>query len=569
MGVQPGVQPLNEGKAKRQAARRPHDAPVAHVALEPAADRETRRIAELSQELAATQAQLAAARAEQRNLLQSRAWRVAEALREAAELVGGIANRARHPSARYSVSPQRDVVCTGPNRYDATSADPQLALLPPGRRLPSGWIFLRIEVPEETPYLYAPQLFFDTGPGWSEANSIRLPAPVDGQIVAFCRLPRRVRALRLDVGDQPGAFTLGSVRIAPLWGWEAWAGHLGRAALNLPSWHPSHTLDHWHLRGPGVLGALKELWRGGADVVPPKNAVPGFVQQRQPRLALYANADNVARATETQARRPSEVAQTDVTPGVSVVILNLDKPELIIPLIESLRTQRTRLAARGLQLDILIGDTGSTDPAVLACYADNAEAVTVVKGLRYHFARCNNAVAFAHARGDALLFLNNDIIFPPGSDALFDMYQTLHDNAQTGVVGCGLYFADGTVQHLGIDFFREPENRGLCFHPQAHTSVSPASLARTWPVPAVTGACLMIKRQLFVDIGGMDTGYAAECQDIALCLAADRLGSTCQMVNAGPVIHLENATRPKGEEHWPDRQRFLRRWGAYIEARHL
>jgi hypothetical protein len=47
------------------------------------------------------------------------------------------------------------------------------------------------------------------------------------------------------------------------------------------------------------------------------------------------------------------------------------------------------------------------------------------------------------------------------------------------------------------------------------------------------------------------------------------MGRECKLYNGGPIVHLENATRPKGEVHERDRARFLRRWGSYIEAAYL
>jgi GT2 family glycosyltransferase len=214
----------------------------------------------------------------------------------------------------------------------------------------------------------------------------------------------------------------------------------------------------------------------------------------------------------------------------------------------------------------LVGDTGSSDAKVLARYDVCGPDTSVQRGLKYHFSRCNNAVARS-AECETLLFLNNDVIFPDDRTPVLDMYDALQADKKRGVVGCCLYYEDGRVQHIGVDFAREPSIRGLCYHPKVRSRIEPSALKQSWQVPAVTGACLMIRHALFLQMG-MDEDYAAECQDIALCLNVDRLGYEIHIVNAGRVLHLENATRPKGEEFWPDRQRFLRRWGSYIEARY-
>ena len=82
---------------------------------------------------------------------------------------------------------------------------------------------------------------------------------------------------------------------------------------------------------------------------------------------------------------------------------------------------------------------------------------------------------------------------------------------------------------------------------------------------AVTGACLLTRSALFADVGGFDEVYRTECQDIALCLAMRRRGFKMAVINAGRIIHLENATRPAGSEDWHDRQRFVRKWASFMD----
>lgn len=305
---------------------------------------------------------------------------------------------------------------------------------------------------------------------------------------------------------------------------------------------------------------------------PPRSIRPWKImhEERESRLRIYQDASNLQRALEVErissARPRFETARGDTTPGVSVVILNVDSPRLLLPLLDHLRAQRAEFVSHGLTLQILVGDTGSTDPEVLRYYDAHRPEIEVLRDLEYSFSRCNNAIARLRSRCDSLLFLNNDIVFEQGTAPILQMYRLLRDAPQTGIVGLLLRFPDGTIQHAGIDFFREPARRGFCFHPHAGRAVPVTSLPRVTRVPAVTGACLLVRRAVFEDAGLMDEGYATECQDVALCLAAHRLGFEAKLLNLGNVVHLENGTRPKGEEDWTDRQRFLRKWGAYIEA---
>jgi len=287
-------------------------------------------------------------------------------------------------------------------------------------------------------------------------------------------------------------------------------------------------------------------------------------------LDPYATRSNAERAAEVLgAGRVGPLRPVPDAPGVSVVILNLDRPEYLLPLLDHLRAQGHRARDEGLEIQVIVGDTGSTDRKVLQYYDQHAGELTVVRDLPYHFSRCNNLLAFEHARCRALLFLNNDIVFPPGSAPVLEMYRQLEAIPATGVVGAWLFFPDGSVQHGGIDFSRVPEIRGLCYHPHVGARVDADRLSPVSAMPAVTGACLMTRSELFWRVRGLDEDYAVECQDVAYCLALARLGFGALVLDCGRVVHVENGTRPKGQEEWPDRQRFLRKWEAYVEARYL
>ena len=329
---------------------------------------------------------------------------------------------------------------------------------------------------------------------------------------------------------------------------------------------------NWRAKAQRALGGMApSRWfpwsvptQGGVETV----WTPGH---RMAQLQLYASASNMERSSLAQRQvAGTTVDAAVVTAGLSVCILNLNKPELILPLVaDLLEVHRPQFLARGLGFEVIIGDTGSTHPEVLELYARPPEGLKIRRGLAYQFSKCNNLLAKHDATHESILFLNNDVLFTEAQAALTRMYDALHGAPAVGVVGSCLFFADGLVQHAGVDFLRDAEYAGLCFHPHAKKRVVPEAFFAALRVPAATGACLMVKRDVFLAAGGMDEGYAAECQDIALCLTADRLGYETYVVNAGPVVHLENATRTRGEENWPDRQRFLRHWGTYIEARFL
>ena len=234
---------------------------------------------------------------------------------------------------------------------------------------------------------------------------------------------------------------------------------------------------------------------------------------------------------------------------LSVLILSRDKPEYILPLLAALAP---------LPVEVIVGDTGSTDPRVAEGYRAHAGRARVIDGLAYHFSKNNNQLARAATR-PLLLFLNNDIQFSDAAGSLSAMAAALADAA---IIGPRLAYPDGSLQHGGIDLIRTGDRAGTPHHPGHGGRMGAWPAGARLALPAVTGAALLIRAADFRRLGGFDEAYARECQDVALCLMARRLGLTVEVVEAGAITHIENGTRPRGEAELADRARLLRHFGA-------
>lgn len=285
------------------------------------------------------------------------------------------------------------------------------------------------------------------------------------------------------------------------------------------------------------------------------------------RLEPYSSATNLERVKDISLSQNAQLKFLNFKMndyGLSVIILNLDHPEYIIPLINQLMLQQQEFIKNGIGFEVIIGDTGSTDSAVLDFYKQCANKIQVISGLKYNFSKNNNDLARNYAKFSHLLFLNNDIVLH-GVDTLLKMFNYMNLHPKVGVVGSVLLFANKKVQHRGIKFFSKTEIRGLPYH-QGYKEFLPLDQHYPMEFDAVTGACLMVPLEVFYKVGGMDEGYNKECQDVALCLSVKRLGYLVHVLNYGEILHLENGTRTVGEEDWKDRQRFLRKFGSYIES---
>lgn len=158
----------------------------------------------------------------------------------------------------------------------------------------------------------------------------------------------------------------------------------------------------------------------------------------------------------------------------------------------------------------------------------------------FNFSRINNFAAGKTA-GDYLLFLNNDteVISPDWLEGLLEHAQ----RKEIGVVGCKLLFPDRTIQHagviLGMTGFAGHVFAGLPEH--SYTYFGSADFVRN--VLAVTGACMMIKRDLFDITGGFNESFVLCGSDVEICLKLYEMGCRNIYTPYAVLYHYESASR--------------------------
>ena len=283
------------------------------------------------------------------------------------------------------------------------------------------------------------------------------------------------------------------------------------------------------------------------------------------QLNPYTQTTNYARTSVIKGEKviASQVHE-EAMQGVSMVVLNLDKPDLIKGILRGFEKTRTLFLAKELFCDLFIGDTGSTDPEAVKLLSLSLDGMTVEHNMKYQFSRCNNEL-FRKVRTNTVLFLNNDVMINDNPESIKMAYDLLHSNENTAAVSAVLHFENGTLQHGGIDFLHIPSHEGFCYHPGAQQPWE-SQPGKSFPMAAGTGAFLMVRSGLFAQVGGFDEAYQAECQDVDLCLRLKRLGYDIQIGDFGRLVHLENATRPTGEENWEDRSLYMRRWSGFVST---
>ena len=228
-------------------------------------------------------------------------------------------------------------------------------------------------------------------------------------------------------------------------------------------------------------------------------------------------------------------------PKVSIIVPFKDKIEFMDRFLASLfnKTQYPDFEV------ILINNGSKEKRSKRFIEALKPERVTVLSyPFSFNWSRINNEGA-KKATGDFLLFMNNDMeILEPAW--LSDMVGMMWNNPDIGTVGARLIYGDGTIQHIGVHTdcrrevyayhygrfqpFGSPGYFGL--HQLNHEAV------------AVTGACMMVRKDLFESMGGFNEKYPVNYGDVEFCLRLNKEHRKRNAVCMSSIIfHHESTTR--------------------------
>ncbi|MDO8539108.1 MAG: glycosyltransferase family 2 protein [Opitutaceae bacterium] len=252
----------------------------------------------------------------------------------------------------------------------------------------------------------------------------------------------------------------------------------------------------------------------------------------------------------------------------SIATPPLPQVSIIIPLYNCLPLTQAMFASlqatlpSGLDHQIIFVDDGSTDGTrEWLASLDNARIHLVANEGNIGYARANNR-GVAVARGRFLVLLNNDLVLLP--DWLAPMLEThARLGSAAGVVGnIQLDAQSGAVDHAGIVI----NIQGKPQHVRAVPRWRPPWRAAFVSVPAVTGACLLIERALWEQLGGFDEGFVNGGEDIDLCFRARAAGRMNAVALRSVVRHHVSASPGRKLRDEENSYRLARRWGRELVA---
>lgn len=242
-------------------------------------------------------------------------------------------------------------------------------------------------------------------------------------------------------------------------------------------------------------------------------------------------------------------------PLVSVIIPNKDEKETLRTCMEMLNNNTSYQ-----NFEIIIIENNSTTDEIFRYYKELSKdpRIHLLRwGKEFNYSAINN-FGVAHAKGEYLLFLNNDIksINPDWMEELLGVCQ----RPEVGGVGAKLIYPDNTIQHAGCVvgmggiaghmFVDMPADRTGYLHK--------ASLLQD--MSAVTAACLMMKKEVFEEAGGFTEELAVAFNDVDLCLKVRKNNHLIVYDPYAKLYHMESKTR--GAE---DSKEKVRRFQTEIE----
>ena len=278
-----------------------------------------------------------------------------------------------------------------------------------------------------------------------------------------------------------------------------------------------------------------------------------------------------------------DVSMIPDTPGFYKTDYTITKPGRVSILIPScdhasdLRTCVESIYRRSTYPDfeIIIIENNSKEPATFRYYdqlqKEHPENLKVLywQGTGFNYSALNNFGAKA-ATGEYLLLLNNDteVIAPRWMEEMV-MYA---QQDRVGCVGAKLLYPDNTIQHAGIGFgFLTLAAHMHKNFPVGHPGYM-GRLVYAQDVYAVTAACLMVRKAVYEQVGGLDESFAVAFNDVDFCVRVRKAGYTNVFTPFAQLYHYESKSRGLDEDPVKRKRfesevkRFQQRWAKQLAA---
>jgi len=260
-----------------------------------------------------------------------------------------------------------------------------------------------------------------------------------------------------------------------------------------------------------------------------------------------------------------EIAQYD---KVSIIIPTRDNTALLKQTLETIFTNTTY---PDFEVIVLNNNSISKDFfSLIDAYKEQYKKSfsCVDASFPFNFSKLMN-LGVSLSNGAYILLLNNDMQIIH-SDWLTQMVAQAQQK-NTGAVGVKLLYPDNTIQHAGIILGINNDAAHAFINSPADADGYFNCLKTTVNYSALTGACFMLRKELFIEAGGMDEALPVEYNDIDLCLKVSQRGYYNVFLSSVVLYHYESATRghpfrstKAWQQHEKDYNTFKNKWSKVL-----
>jgi GT2 family glycosyltransferase len=242
-------------------------------------------------------------------------------------------------------------------------------------------------------------------------------------------------------------------------------------------------------------------------------------------------------------------------PNITVIVVSRGLDALLKHCLETLHRALKATDSQGGHAVVVV-DNGSEAP-----YSRDGMSALGAHLIRFDkprsFATANNAAAKSRPN-DCFLLLNNDVFLAEA--AITSMLEVMERMPNAGICGSRLLFPDGSIQHCGVVFGEAEAGPYHIYRKKAGHLVPRGD--REWQ--AVTGACMLVKQEVWEALSGLDESYPFGLEDIDFCLRARQRGWRIFCCNDTDSLHFESMTPGRVELDVDSRRLFMQRWqGRY------
>ena len=310
-----------------------------------------------------------------------------------------------------------------------------------------------------------------------------------------------------------------------------------------------------HLRGHGYKHFKIESTRAFETIFRIRYQIMGT-----PRISvIIANKDH----TEDLRRCVSSVLEKSTYDNYEIIIVENNSST------EEIKEYYSRLLGYNYEQAAEAAGGNQGESRVLRSEDGRIGIVTYRGGFNYSAV---NNLGVKHASGEYVLLLNNDteVITVTWMEELL-MYAQRQD---VGAVGAKLFYGDKTIQHAGVVIGLGAHRTAGHVHYKQHRQNLGymGRLCYAQNMTAVTGACLMVKKSLYQQAGGLDESFAVSLNDVDFCLKLREMGLLNVFTPFAELFHYESASRgldtegERARRYDRESEAFREKWKEALEA---